>query len=141
MAKPVVERTLKAMQESTKRLSESHGGAGALFAHYADNKLESNFMVVAYRDRSADPLFVPYVNPDDLGLAKPQQTVERYGSVSCLVMNDPTPQGQTPAAGSARAAKCSRSSGALTVEITPDGGDHSPKQVAELVDEVWASVS
>jgi hypothetical protein len=141
MAKPVVDRTLKAMQESARRLSESHGGAGALYAQYADNKFEKQIVVMAYRDRSADPLFVPYVNPDDLGLAKPQQTVERYGSVSCLVINQATRQGETPPPGSARAASCSRSSGSLTVQINPSGDMGDPAEVAKLVDEVWASVS
>lgn len=129
--------------ESTKLLSESHGGAGALYAHYSDQELETQLIVMIYRDRSANPLFLPYVDADDLGLDQPQQSVERFGEVSCIVVNDPVPKGQTPKHPPS-AAKCARSGETLTVEIGAVGGSDTakdPAEMAKLVDEVWAAVS
>ncbi|MEV4319007.1 hypothetical protein [Actinocrispum sp. NPDC049592] len=120
----VIENERKAAQENTKRLSESHGGAAALYAHLADDGISSQLMVQIYRDQTANPPFVPFGDST-------QQTIQQHGDVSCVLIGDLT-----------RAARCTRSSETLTVEITPAGVvAQNPAEVSGLVDEIWEKVS
>jgi hypothetical protein len=135
------DRDRQRMQESTKLLSQSHGGAGALFAHYATQELETQVIVQIYRDRSPFPLFVPYIEPSEIGSTL-TQTAEQFGEVSCIVVNDPSAsKASSQIKGAKYAPRCSRSSDVLTVEVTPNGDLQEPAEVAKLVDEIWASVS
>jgi hypothetical protein len=141
-AAPGVERNRRQAEESTKLLSAAHGGAGALFMGYWSADADRQIIVKAYRDRSESPLFVPYNDAADAGMVKATQTVEQFGDVSCVVRNDPTPQGRTPSPGSVHVVRCARTTNTLTVEITAAGGDFGqPQPLAELVDEFWAQVS
>ncbi len=119
-----IENERKATQENTKRLSESHGGAAALYAHLADPGISSQVMIQVYRDRTANPPFVPFGDAA-------QQTIQQHGDVSCVLISTLD-----------RAARCTRSSETLTVEVTPAGVvSQTPSKVAELVEEIWAFVS
>jgi hypothetical protein len=137
-----VDRTRRLMRENTRLLSEAHGGAGALWTSYMSRDFTTRVVVQAYRDLSEFPLFQPYEDTTYLGMAKPSQSVEQFGDVSCLVNNDPTPEGRAPAPDSVHVVRCARASDVLTVEITDVVGDFEPpEKLARFVDDVWAAVS
>jgi hypothetical protein len=138
----MVTRTLTTNDQNSQRLSQSHGGAGAVVRLYSDQDLQQQLTLMIYRAPSAHPQFVEYQDTKILGLARPTQEAQEFGEVSCVVRNDPTAAGDTPSSRSAHAVSCSRTSADLTVEILP-GGDlvDQPRQIARMVDEVWNSVS
>jgi hypothetical protein len=141
--RPDIQRMVLAQNEkSSQRLSESHGGAAAFVQLYYGRDLRQQLNVQVYRDESAHPLFAPYEDNQRLRLAKPSQSAEEYGEVSCLVRNDPVPAGQTPGRGTTHTTVCSRTDTALTVEIRPTGGlADEPAEIAFLVDEFWDAIT
>jgi hypothetical protein len=129
-------------EQSSRRLSRSHGGTAAVVRTYAERNLESQLTVMIYRARSSHPQYVPYEDPAELGLAAPLNELQEFGQVSCTIRNNSTRVGTTPDSRSANAVSCARTGDALTVEIRPSGDvRHQPRQVAEMVDEVWNAVS
>lgn len=93
--------------------------------------------------RARSPLpWVPYQDPADLHLARAPQEVLRFGDVSCVVQNQPTPEGSEPAQDAATTTLCARTGPDLTVQVLYPGPDlgHQPERVAQLVDEAWASL-
>jgi hypothetical protein len=137
-----VARTKDANERSSQRLSEAHGGAGAVVQVYTDQDLGLQVTLMIYRAPSAHPLYVPFQDPQYIGMAKPSQTAEEFGEVSCVVRNDPTPAGQTPAPHSAHVDTCARTGALLTVEIHPVGDlADDPPRVAALVNSAWNAVA
>lgn len=121
-------------KESTARLSAAHDGAGAVVQQYANEDFESMFSLEVVRAPSPYPPYVPYVDPEDLGLDKPVEEVIEYGQVACAVRNQPS---QPPIV-----MVCMRTTDDLTVAITHvNNGDVAAKDVAKLVDEAWSEVS
>jgi hypothetical protein len=140
--RPDIQRMMLAQNEkSSQLLSESHGGAAAFVQLYYGRDLRQQLTVQVYRQQSAHPLFAPFEDYQRLRLAKPSQSAEEFGEVSCLVRNDPTPAGQVPRAGTTHTTVCSRTSSRLTVEIRPLGllADE-PGEIAALVDELWKAI-
>jgi hypothetical protein len=125
------DRQVRWDRESSARLSRAYDGAGAVVQRYSDEDLHTMFALQAVRAPSPAP-FVPYVDPEDLGLEKPTEEVVEFGSVTCAVYNNP---GQPPVT-----VNCLRSSDDLTVSITHVNGDLAPEDVAKLVDEAWSEV-
>jgi hypothetical protein len=120
--------------ESSARLSASHDGAGAVVQQYATEDLESMLTLEVVRAPSPFPQYVPYSDPEDLGIDKPFEEVLEFGDVACAVRNSP---GQPPTV-----INCLRTSGNLTVSITRVGGDmgQRPEDVAGLVDVAWSQL-
>jgi hypothetical protein len=138
----LVARVKDQNRRSSQRLSQAHGGAGALVQVYSDGTLGQQVTLMIYRAPSAHPLYVPYEDNSYLGLAKPSQSAEELGEVSCLVRNDPVPAGQAQPRGSEHVQMCSRTDSLLTVEIHPNGNlADSPLQVAALVNSAWNAVA
>jgi hypothetical protein len=137
-----VARTKDTNARSSQRLSEAHGGAGAAVQIYVDQDLSLQVTLMIYRAPSAHPLYVPYQDPQYIGMAKPSQTAEEFGDVSCVVGNDLTPAGQTPSPHSAHVDTCTRTGALLTVEIHPVGDlADDPQHVAALVNSAWNAVA
>lgn len=128
-----VDRQARYDRENSARLSQAHDGAGAVVQRYANEDLDVMFSLELVRAPSPFPPYVPFTDPEDLGVDKPIEEVLRYGEVACAVRNDP---GQPP-----RVMGCLRSTDDLTVSITHVSGDMAPEDVAKLVDEAWSEVS
>ena len=136
-----IERISRLNQRTAQQLSEAFGGAGAVAATYVDDELLTFVPLVAVRAQSPQP-WVPYQDPADLHLARAPQEVLRFGDVSCVVQNQPTPEGQEPAEDAVITTSCVRTGPGLTVQVLYPGPDlgHQPARVAQLVDEAWASL-
>jgi len=129
--------------QSAKNLSAAYGGAAVVVQRYTDADLANFVTLEAVRAQSPTP-YVPFVNAQDLGLAKPDQEIVTVGDVHCLVANLPTEAGQQPQADSVNTLTCERTSAHLTVRLRFGGGGdlmHSPQQAAALVDVAWSSLS
>jgi len=129
--------------QSAKNLSAAYGGAAVVVQRYTDADLANFVTLEAVRAQSPTP-YVPFVNAQDLGLAKPDQEIVTVGDVHCLVANLPTEAGQQPQSDSVNTLTCERTSAHLTVRLRFGGaGDlmHSPQQAAALVDVAWSSLS
>lgn len=133
--KEMVDRQARWDQEGSTRLSASRDGAGAVVQRYASEDLESMFSLEVVRSPSPSPQYVPYTDAEYLGLDKPLDEMLEFGSVSCVVRNDPS--GQTFVTG------CQRTSGNLTVTVAQVNGDlnEKPETVAKLVDEAWTQLA
>lgn len=124
--------------QSSKRLSKSNSGAGALVRSYADKDLRNQISVLAVRASAPNPQFVPYQDASTLGLVHAPEEEEQFSQVSCVIHNDPTPAGSAPSLNAVHTTSCLRTNGALTIEIRPTGDiSNEPQRVANLVDEVW----
>jgi hypothetical protein len=129
-------------EQSSRRLSQSFGGTAAVVQMYSDQELQQQLTLMIYRARSPHPQYVHYEDTQALGLARPYESEEEFGEVSCVVRNDITMAGTTPSPDSQHVTSCSRTGSALTVEIRPNVVlGNNPAEVAKLVDEVWNSVS
>jgi hypothetical protein len=142
-AKKNIDRINRWNKQSADRLSGAYNGSGAAIELYADAKIDNQFSVQIVRARAPFPPFVPFTDPADLGLAKPDQELVEFGEVACAVRNSPTPAGQQPEEDSANVMLCMRTSSSLTVQITSVTGDlgRDPRKVADLVNDVWSKVS
>ncbi|MGB3442260.1 MAG: hypothetical protein WBA97_26240 [Actinophytocola sp.] len=130
----VADRYARYDRESSARLSAAHDGAGAVVAQYTTEDLDSMFSLEVVRTRSPFPPYVPYSDPEDLGVDKPIEEVLRYGDVACAVRNNPS---QPPIV-----MACLRTAGDLTVTISRVSGDmgQQPEDVAKLVDDAWSDL-
>ncbi len=127
--------------QSSKRLSKSNGGAGAIVRAYADKDLRNQISVLAVRAAAENPQFVQYQDPNTLGLVHAPEEEEQFSEVSCVIHNDPTPAGQAPTLNSVHTTSCLRTNDVLTVEIRPTGDiSNEPQRVSDLVNEVWDSL-
>lgn len=142
-AKTAVERTTTWSARSAERLSESFDGAKAAIQVYSDDQHDATFTLQVVRATSPYPIYVPYTDAKELGLARPQREEKQFGDVSCELRNQLTPAGKQPAKDGTATASCRRTESGLTVEITNVSGELSsqPEQVAKLVDEAWSSIS
>lgn len=112
-------------ERSAAALSKASGGAGADVRFYASSDLRSLATIAAVRADSPR-LTTVYDDPKSSGLAVPLQRIQTFGSVDYLVIAViPTPAGQTPGH------RILRMSG---VDGVP------PKQIAALVDTIWATL-
>lgn len=139
----LIKRVTETETVSAKRLSDAYGGAGAVVRQYTDDGLANSFQLEAVRAQSPK-LFYFYVNPTYLGTVKPDQDVETYGDVSCLVHYQVTPQGQQVQPDQVFVVSCERTSAHLTVRLRMLSGEdlwHSPKDLAALTDKAWAALS
>jgi hypothetical protein len=128
--------------QSSKRLSKSNSGAGALVRSYADKDLRNQISVLAVRAPVPNPQFVPYQDANTLGLVHAPEEEEQFSEVSCVIHNDPTPAGAAPSLNAVHTTSCLRTNGTLTVEIRPTGDiSNEPQRVANLVDEVWDTLA
>lgn len=130
-----VDRQKRWDEESSARLSASHDGAGAVVQQYATEDLESMLALEVVRAPSPFPQYVPYSDPEELGLDEPLEETLEFGDVSCAVRNNPST--------SPNVINCLRTSANLTVTITHVGGDlgQRPEDVAKLVDQAWSQLS
>lgn len=135
-------RFAAADRRSTGLLSTAYGGAPAVVQSFADPKFENLFQLTAVRARSPRP-FVAYQDPAQLGLVVAPNQMTSLGKVDCVIYNDPTNSGGTPASDSVHVNSCQRTGDGLTVQIRQVSGDvgHDPHQVAGLVDQAWAALS
>ena len=128
---------------SSQRLSEAYGGAPAVVQEYSDAGL-SNFAILQAVRADSPGVYVPFENPAELGVVRPNDQLITVGPVSCVIANEPTPVGQTPSATSVNVTSCQRTGSGLTVTIRPGGGSdlqHSPEQVAALANAAWSALS
>ncbi|MEU9127020.1 hypothetical protein AB0D08_02695 [Kitasatospora sp. NPDC048540] len=127
---------------TAEQLSEAYGGAAGLARRYADRQLEQTFLLVAVRANTPGP-WVAYQDAARLGLVRAPEEVRRIGEVSCLIANQPTNAGGTPADDTVNVVLCQRAARGLTVQIRYPGGDlrNRPEQTAELIDTVWSQLS
>ncbi|WP_212238943.1 hypothetical protein [Catenulispora pinistramenti] len=139
--------TLKTMEESAtvgaKNLSAAYGGAAAVSQEYSDAGLENYVVLEAVRAQSPIP-YVPYEDAHALGMDKPEQEIDTFGQVHCLIANIPVAVGQAAQPNGTSAVTCERTSAHLTVRLRFGGdGDvmHSPQQAAALVDTAWGELS
>jgi hypothetical protein len=121
--------------KSSEALSASRDGAGAVVQQYSDKNLENMFWLEAVRSPSPPGLYVPYSDPEVLGLDKPTEEVLTFGEVSCAVRNQPD--------GTTFVMRCERTSGDLTVAVTHVSGDllENPRDVATMVDDAWSQLT
>ncbi|MET7696593.1 hypothetical protein [Streptomyces sp. NPDC005485] len=129
-------------RRSTGLLSTAYGGAPAVVQSFADRKFENLFQLTAVRARSPRP-FVAYQDPVQLGLVVAPNKLSSFRKVDCVIYNDPTNSGGTPASDSVHVISCQRTADGLTVQIRQVSGDvgHDPQQVAGLVDQAWTALS
>jgi hypothetical protein len=118
---------------SSERLSATHDGAGAVVRSYTDGNAESTFLLEAVRAGVPATPFVPYSDPEVLGLERPIEEVREFGAVTCLMRNDP---------GRSHVVSCQRTSDDLTVAISHVNGDlgGDPEEVAKLVETAWDEI-
>lgn len=129
--------------QSAKNLSAAYGGAAVVVQPYADADVANFITLEAVRAQSPLP-YVPYVDAQDLGLAKPDQEIETFGKVSCLVATSASVAGQPVSPDNIYTVSCERTSAHLTVRLRFGGSTdltHSPQQAAALVDTAWNLVS
>jgi hypothetical protein len=121
-------------RRSSERLSAAHDGAGAFVQTYTDDNLEQSFTVEAVRAPAPHPPYVPYTDPEWLGMERPVEELREFGDVDCLIRND---------ASQSYVTSCARTDDDLTIKITHVGGDllEDPEAVAELVNTVWRELS
>ena len=129
--KKVADAHADADRHSSERLSAANGGAGAVVQEYTNEEFENGFALEAVRAPSPFPQYVPYSDPEYLGLDKPLEEVREFGDVACAIRN--------LTSGESVVTNCLRTDGGLTVTISHVTGDlaEQPEKVAELVDEVW----
>lgn len=142
-ADQTAQRIAKSDAESTHLLSRAYGGAGAAVRTYAQrDDASTTVLVSAVRGGSPAP-FVPYQDAAALGLVRPMREVRTVGDVACLIVNQPTPAGQTPRPDSVNVDHCQRTKEGLTVTVGNISGDlrTSPDQVAALVEDAWSDVT
>lgn len=132
--KKVVDRFARYDKESTSRLSSAHDGAGALVQRYTTEDFDSMFSLEVVRVASPFPPYVPFTDPEDLGVDKPPEEILRYGAVACAVRNSPN---QSPIV-----LTCLRTGDDLSVSVSRVNGDvgEKPEEVAKLVDEAWSKL-
>ncbi|GAA1972355.1 hypothetical protein [Catenulispora subtropica] len=127
---------------STKNLSDAYGGATAVVRQYTDASLQNWVTLEAVRAESPKPYY-PYVDPAQIGMAKPDQDVETFGQVNCLVHYTPVAQGQPEPPDQVLVMTCERTSAHLTVRLRFASGDawHSPADAAALTDKAWSQLA
>lgn len=127
---------------SAKNLSDAYGGATAVFRQYSDADLENDFSLAAVRAQSPKP-FIAYVDAAQLGLVKPEQDVEMFGQVACVVHHQPVLAGQQEQPDQVHVSSCERTSAHLTVRLLFGGGDawNKAADAAALTDEAWSQLS
>ncbi|HWM06696.1 MAG TPA: hypothetical protein VNP92_30530, partial [Actinophytocola sp.] len=105
-------------------------GAGAVVRSYTDDDGSSTFLLEAVRAPAPATPFVPYSDPEVLGLERPIEEMREFGAVTCLMRNDP---------GLSHVVSCQRTSDDLTVAISHVNGDlgEDPEKVAKLVETAW----
>jgi hypothetical protein len=132
-AKSTVDARADADRRSSEQLSAANDDAGAFVQQYSDEELENGFSLDVVRAPSPG-LYVPYTNPEYLGVEKPIEEVLEFGDVSCAVRNQTS--------GDTFVSLCLRSDGDLSVTISHLNGDllQKPEQVAALVDKAWAQL-
>lgn len=143
-AKKTVDRVGNWNLQGAERLSKSHSGAATAIESYTDEGIDNQFTVLIVRARSPFPPFVAFVDPAELGVARPNEEVLEFGDVACTVRNGTTPVGQQPKPEDTVVTACLHTNATLTVQISRPIGDnlgHSPEKVANLVNEVWSTVS
>ncbi|WP_328222950.1 hypothetical protein [Streptomyces sp. NBC_00310] len=127
---------------SGERLTRAYGGAAAVVQTFSDSSLWSSFQLTAVRGSAPRP-YVPYTDPEVLGLEKPTNELVTFGKVDCVLHHLPTEAGDEPESDSVSTVSCQRGDGRLTVLFREVTGDltHEPSQVARLVDEAWAELA
>ncbi len=126
--------------QSAKLLSAAYGGAAALVTSYSDDSLNSMALLLIVRADSPQP-FVQYENLKELGFAEPENQLERFGPVSCVIDNEPPVQSGPEPPSQVYVTYCQRSGPGLTIQVRPNGPiQHTPDQVAGLVNEAWNNV-
>jgi hypothetical protein len=136
-------KRLTAMESvSAKNLSAAYGGAGAVLRQYSDDGFMNDFTLEAVRAESPKP-FTPYIDPASLGLVKPDQDVETFGQVNCLVHYQPVNQGQQVQPEQIKVMTCERTSAHLTVRLLFGAGDawQKPADAAALTEQAWSKLS
>lgn len=138
----LIKRLTESESMSGKNLSAAYGGAGAVFREYTDDGLVNSFELEAVRAESPKP-FYPYIDAAELGLVKPDEDVEAFGQVNCLIHYEPTPQGQPVEPDQIHVLTCERTSSHLTVRLRFDSGDawQKPADAAALTDQAWSQLS
>ncbi|NUS88245.1 MAG: hypothetical protein HOY75_37490 [Streptomyces sp.] len=141
-AKEMADGIAKEERKSGERLSEAYGGAAAVVRQYADDDVQTTVTLIAVRSRSPKP-YVPYEDRERLALAVPPDELKVFGDVSCVLYNQPTPEGSKPTAESVHVTLCQRTGDGLTVQIRPVGSGmaNQPEKVAALVEKAWSQLS
>jgi hypothetical protein len=137
-AKNAAAQQREADQNAT-RLSKLHRGAATAVTTYATADLRAFATITAIRTR-LDPLYVYQENPARVGLVQPEEEAASFGDVSCIVHNQPTPEGGTPDPTQSLAEVCQRSGTKLTVQVRGAVGV-KPAQTAALTDQVFDALN
>lgn len=127
-------------KQTAQSLSAAYDGAAATVESYASDDLRVIFTMHVVH-ATAPGLYVPYQDPKVLGLKTPDQYVQTFGAVQCIVHVQPAPI-ESDSEPKVVATDCQRTGGGLTVRIPTTGGDlgEHPDQVAALVDQAFAAV-
>jgi hypothetical protein len=126
--------------QSEALLSQAYGGKDALVESYATNDLNHLFTLLAVRGASPLP-WVPFAEPAYLNLAVAPYEAKAIGDAWCLISNDDTTKGKTPAPDSAHALTCMRTARNLTVQIYEPGPNEHPESFVPLLDEAWKQLA
>jgi hypothetical protein len=113
--------------------SKAFGGAAAGYRQYSDDELLRLPWVVAVRADAPGLTDGPVIDPSYLKQAKPPHDVEAVGDVSCAIIWDFTPEGQTPKPSSEHVTNCQRSGSGLTV-FTGGSSFEGPDGLQAMVD-------
>ena len=132
-SKRTVDARVEADRRSSELLSAANDNAGAFVQQYSDEDLENGFSLDVVRAASPAP-YVPYTDPEYLGIDKPVEEILEFGDVACAVRN--LPSGETVVI------FCLRTDAGLSVTVSHVSGDllEQPEKVAALVDEAWSQL-
>ena len=120
--------------------STALGGVPAAARVYAPEDLALFYSVVTVRAELTPLVPFTFVDPAELGLAKPMTELVWEGDVACVVTWAAVPAGETATDDDRQAIVCQATGDGLTVRINANSGETSA-HVAELAREILAAIS
>jgi hypothetical protein len=142
-AKDQIENQEALSKETSAAYSTAFDGAAAAYRAYADSELLKMPYVIAVRAEAPGMTIGPVVDPEYLGLAKPEREVQAVGEVECqIVWSPPVPEGQTPEPSSELTTNCQRSGSGASVFVGSAGyeGPSGLREMAGFTEAAWKAV-
>jgi hypothetical protein len=123
--------------------SKAYGGAAAGYREYSDDGLLQTPYVIAVRASTPGLTIGPVIDPAYLKQAKPPNGVETVGDVSCEILWDFVPEGETPKPSTEHVLNCQRSGSALTVFVGGSSfqGPAGLQKMAGLTNAAWTAIA